>query len=196
MIKLMIVDDEAGIRKGLRHYVDWSTWDIQLAAEAENGVEAFQKAIQTQPDILLSDIRMPGKDGIQLARELKEVLPSLRVILLTGYNETQYLQDALKIGVKDYLLKPAGAENIIESVLKVRDEILRERSRYQESVAKETLLNESLPILQMHFLSDLTAGRIGSREAALGKARQLDIPLEAPWLAAAILRLNETDVIQ
>ena len=168
MIKLMIVDDEAGIRKGLRHYVDWSTWDIQLAAEAENGVEAFQKAIRTQPDILLSDIRMPGKDGIQLARELKEVLPSLRVILLTGYNETQYLQDALKIGVKDYLLKPAGVENIVESVLKVKKEIMSERSRYLENMSKDALLNEGIPILQMHFLGDLIQGRLTNEEAAKG----------------------------
>ncbi len=194
MIKLMIADDEAGIRGGLRHYMDWSTWDIQLVAEAADGDEAFRKAIQTQPDILLSDIRMPGRDGIQLARDLKEVLPGLRVILLTGYNETQYLQDALKIGVKDYLLKPAGAENIIESVLKVKEEILRERSRYQESVSKATLLDESIPILQMHFVNDLVGGRTGSREAALAKARQLGIPLDAPWLTPALLRLQETEV--
>ncbi len=196
MIKLMIVDDEAGIRKGLRHYVDWSTWDIQLVAEAENGDDAFQKAIQTQPDILLSDIRMPGRDGIQLARELKEVLPSLRIIFLTGYNETQYLQDALKIGVKDYLLKPAGVENIVESVLKVKKECLSERNRYLESMSKDALLNEGIPILQMHFLGDVIHGRITNEEAALGKAWRLKIPMDQPCLQLALLRTGEADANQ
>lgn len=196
MIKLMIADDEAGIRKGLRHYVDWSTWDIQLVAEAKNGDEAFSLAIQTQPDILLSDIRMPGRDGIQLARDLREILPSLRVILLTGYSDTQYLQSALKIGVKDYLLKPAGVENIVESVLGVQKEVLKERSRYLEDMSKDALLNEGIPTLQMHFMNDLICGRLSKKETILSKAQRLQLPLAASCLQLGLLRAGDSDAIQ
>jgi two-component system response regulator YesN len=196
MIKLMIVDDEAGIRKGLLHYVDWSTWDIDLIAEAADGDEGYSKAIQNQPDILLCDIRMPGRTGLQLAKDLAEVLPSLRVILLTGYNDTDYLQEAVKIGVKDYLLKPAGAEKIIESVLKVKKEILAERSLHQENISKDALLNEGIPILQMHFMNDVVRGRISSNEAILNKARRLKIPLMHPFLQLGLLRTGESDATQ
>ena len=196
MIKLMIADDESGIRKGLMHYVDWSTWDIDLVAEASDGDEAYVKAIQTRPDILLSDIRMPGRTGIQLAKDLTEVLPSLRVILLTGFNDTDYLQAALKIGVKDYLLKPAGAEKIIESVLKVKKEIVTERSFHQESVNRDALLIEGIPILQMHFMDDLVKGRLTNIEAILNKARRLKVPLNSPFLQLGLLRIGESESTQ
>lgn len=195
-IKLMIADDEAGIRKGLLHYVDWSTWDIDLVAEAGDGDEAYSKAIQTQPDVLLSDIRMPGRTGLQLAKDLAEVLPSLRVILLTGYDDTAYLQEALKIGVKDYLLKPAGAEKIIESVLKVKGAILAERSSYQEGLRKDALLNEGIPILHMHFLNDLVQGRLTNNEAILNKARRLKVPLNFSFLQLGLLRIGQSDAYQ
>lgn len=193
MIKLMIADDEAGIRRGLRHYVDWMTWDIQLVAEAKDGDEAYRRAIETQPDILLSDIRMPGRDGIQLAKDLRNVLPSLRVILLSGYSDTEYLQTALQMGVKDYLLKPAGAEKIIESVLKVKDEIVAERSQHQERLNKDALLNEGIPILQMHFLNDLLGGRLTRQEEMLIKAKRLKIPMHHPWLQILSLRTGESE---
>ena len=196
MIKLMIVDDEPGIRKGLLHYVDWSTWDIDLVMEAKDGDEAYTKAIQTQPDILISDIRMPGRTGLQLAKDLAVVLPSLRVILLTGFNDTDYLQAALKIGVKDYLLKPAGAEKIIESVLKVKNEILAERSLHQEIINKDALLNEGIPILQMHFMNDVVRGRLTNNEAIMNKARRLKVPLKFPYLQLGLLRTGESDATQ
>lgn len=196
MIKLMIADDEAGIRKGLKHYIDWSTWDINLVAEAGDGDEAYNKAIQTQPDILLSDIRMPGRNGLELARDLGEILPSLRVILLTGHNDTDYLQTALKIGIKDYLLKPAGADKIIESVLNVRNDILKERSLHQEIISKDAIINEGIPILQMHFMNDLVQGRFSNREVILNKSRQLQIPLNFAYLQTGLLRIGEADNTQ
>lgn len=196
MIKLMIADDESGIRKGLMYYIDWSTWDIDLVAEARDGDEAYSKAIQTQPDILLSDIRMPGRTGLQLAKDLAEVLPSLRVIFLTGYNDTEYLQAALKMGVKDYLLKPAGAEKIIESVINVKKEILAERSLHQESISKDAILNEGIPILQMHFMNDLVRGRFTNNEVIMNKSRRLKLPLNYPFLQLGLMRIGESDATQ
>jgi DNA-binding NarL/FixJ family response regulator/AraC-like DNA-binding protein len=196
MIKLMIVDDEAGIRKGLIHYINWSAWDINLVAEAADGDEAYPIAIQTQPDILISDIRMPGRTGLQLAEDLAEVLPAMRVILLTGHNDTAYLQAALRMGVKDYLLKPAGADNIIQAVLKVQKEILAERNQNLERFSKDSLLNESLPILQMHFMHDIVSGRATDHDAILHKAQRLGLPLDFPFVQVGLLRIGEADTTQ
>ena len=84
MIKLMIVDDESSIRRGLKHYIDWNAWGISLEAEASDGEEAFRRALEVRPDILISDIRMPEKDGLELCSLLRDALPGLRIILLTG----------------------------------------------------------------------------------------------------------------
>lgn len=73
MIKLMIVDDESSIRRGLKHYIDWNAWGISLEAEASDGEEAFRRALEVRPDILISDIRMPEKDGLELCSLLRDV---------------------------------------------------------------------------------------------------------------------------
>ena len=113
MIKLMIVDDEVNIRRGLREYISWDAWEIELAAEAENAESALNIAMHVRPDILLTDIRMDRMDGIEMTRRLKEMLPELKVILLSGYSDIPYLQAALQLKAVEYLLKPAGADKTL-----------------------------------------------------------------------------------
>lgn len=118
MITLMIVDDEVGIRKGIKRFIDWNAWNIALVAEASNGTDALQLALKTKPDILLTDIRMPGLNGLELSRQVLQNSPETRIIILTGYNGSEYLQEALNLGVHAYITKPAGSEQIIQAVLK------------------------------------------------------------------------------
>ena len=113
MIKLMIVDDEVNIRRGLREYISWDAWEIELAAEAENAESALNIAMHVRPDMLLTDIRMDRMDGIEMTRRLKEMLPELKVILLSGYSDIPYLQAALQLKAVEYLLKPAGADKTL-----------------------------------------------------------------------------------
>ena len=180
MLKLMIVDDEANIRKGLREYISWDAWGIELAAEAENAEAALRIAAQVRPDILLTDIRMGNMDGIELTRRLKEMLPDLHVILLSGYSDIQYLQAALKMKVNEYLLKPAGADKIIEAVLKVKKEILDEREKWQENLKKEAFFDENITIVQLHFIDEIRKGAIVDANAIRNKAQLLKIPMEGP----------------
>lgn len=187
MIKLMVVDDEANIRRGIRQYISWDAWGIELVAEAESGEEALRRAAQAQPDILLTDIRMGQMDGIELTRRLKELFPALRVILLSGYSDVQYLQSALQIKADEYLLKPAGADKIIETVLRLKEEILEERDTWQKDLRRAALLDESIPIIQMHFVDDLMKGALTDLEQLRGKARLLNIPLDGPYYAVLLV---------
>ena len=84
MIKLMIVDDESSIRRGLKHYIDWNAWGISLEAEASDGEEAFRTALEVRPDILISDIRMPEKDGLELCSCLEMRCPACVLSCLQG----------------------------------------------------------------------------------------------------------------
>ncbi|MDL2294627.1 response regulator [Ruminococcaceae bacterium OttesenSCG-928-D13] len=188
MIKIMIVDDEASIRKGLKHYIDWSAWDIQLVAEAGTAEEAEPKAIEARPDILICDIRMPGEDGLTLCRKLRRVLPDLQILLLTGYDDKDYLWAALEIGVKDYLLKPAGADTIITSVLKMKDEIMAQRQKERQYIEQKSLLDENFTIIQMYFVTEMLSGCSTDTDKLRAKAKTLDIPLDGPFYLAMKVR--------
>lgn len=180
MIKLMIVDDEVNIRRGLKEYISWDAWDIELAAEAENAEAALRIAMHVRPDILLTDIRMNRMDGIEMTRRLKEMLPDLRVILLSGYSDIQYLQAALQLKAVEYLLKPAGADKIIAAVLKAKKEITEERQKWQENLKRDAFLDENIPIIQMHFINELMNGSITDLKAIQTKAQILEIPMSGP----------------
>ncbi len=106
MTSVMIVDDEKLVRMGIKEETDWDLIGCTVVAEASNGEEALELAEQTRPDLVISDIRMPRMDGIELAGKLLEKYPSMKVIFLTAYNEFEYARKAVRIGVSDYILKP------------------------------------------------------------------------------------------
>ncbi|RKM58840.1 response regulator [Butyrivibrio sp. CB08] len=106
MTKVMIVDDEKYVRMGIKSDTDWALIGCEVVGEASNGLEALEVAEETRPDLVISDIRMPKMDGIELAEKLIEKFPNIKVIFLTAYNEFEYARQAVRIGVSDYLLKP------------------------------------------------------------------------------------------
>lgn len=191
MIKLMIVDDESSIRRGLKHYIDWNAWGISLEAEASDGDEAFRRALEVRPDILISDIRMPEKDGLELCGLLREALPGLRIILLTGYDRTDYLHAALQSGVHDYLLKPASADKIISCVLECKKEILEEQDRKAQKLTRDALLDESIPILQMMLINDLLKGNMDQNKRLVHQSKMLGVPLDGPFFQTLTLYVSK-----
>lgn len=106
MIKVMIVDDEKYVRMGIKNDTDWALIGCEVVAEASNGEMALELAKEFRPDLVVSDIKMPKMDGIELAEKLLEKYPDTKVIFLTAYNEFEYARQAVRLGVSDYLLKP------------------------------------------------------------------------------------------
>ena len=106
MIKVMIVDDEKYVRTGVKNGTDWSLINCEVVGEASNGVEGLELAKELKPDLVISDIKMPKKTGIEMAEELIEKYPDTKVIFLTAYDDFEYARAAIRIGVSDYLLKP------------------------------------------------------------------------------------------
>lgn len=116
MFKVMVIDDEPIIRTGLRHVVDWESLGFQIVA-SKNGIEALNKLENEAIDLIITDIKMPQMDGIELLKALREKDNPVKVILLSGYAEFAYAQKGLSLGAMDYLLKPMDPVNI-EEVLK------------------------------------------------------------------------------
>lgn len=106
MIKVMIVDDEKYVRMGIIGDTDWSLIGCEVVAQASNGEMGLEMAQIHRPDLVISDIRMPKMDGIEMAGKLLEKYPETKVIFLTAYSEFEYARAAVRIGVSDYLLKP------------------------------------------------------------------------------------------
>ena len=106
MTKVMIVDDEKYVRMGIKNGTDWSLIDCEVVGEAANGQEGLELSYEVKPDLVISDIKMPKKTGIEMAEELLEKYPDMKVIFLTAYDDFEYARAAIRIGVSDYLLKP------------------------------------------------------------------------------------------
>ncbi|MBB6732473.1 response regulator transcription factor [Cohnella zeiphila] len=119
-MKLMIVDDEVIIRTGLATVIDWREMGISLLPPAGSAEEALARLPEERPDILLTDIRMTGKTGLELAEEAARMLPRLEVVILSGYDDFIYTQQAIRQNVSDYLLKSSRPEEIIKTMLKVK----------------------------------------------------------------------------
>ena len=108
MYTLIIADDEYELRRALIHTVDWESIGFQVVGEAENGVEAIELVEKLEPDLLLTDIKMPFLTGIELARQVRMVRPAMNIAFLSGYDDFAYAQQALRVGAAEYLLKPCN----------------------------------------------------------------------------------------
>jgi len=117
MYKILIVEDEYFLREGFKRSIDFAELDSMICAEAKNGLEGLEKIRQHHPDIVITDLRMPVMDGLQMLR-LSKVQESFEAIILTGYEEFGYAKEAISLGVVEYLLKPIDRRELKEVIIK------------------------------------------------------------------------------
>ncbi|MCR8658689.1 response regulator transcription factor [Paenibacillus endoradicis] len=117
MIKACIVDDEKLVRKGIITIMPWNKFSIEVVAEASNGVRALEIMSEQQIDLLFTDLNMPEMDGMQLIREVKETYPNVQIVILTCHPEFEYVQEALRLGAIDYILKTQLENDLMEDML-------------------------------------------------------------------------------
>ncbi|WP_337100152.1 response regulator [Paenibacillus sp. YIM B09110] len=187
MQKVMIVDDELIFRDYLRTVLDWETLGFSISQEARHGLEALELAAAEQPDIALVDITMPFMDGLQLAEKLREDYPDVSIVLITGHNEFEYARKALKLGVEDYILKPFSKDELLLTLVKLRQ-------RHQKAQEEKLTLRENTELMKESFLSQLI-----SREYALSepdtmkRLQQLGIQAEPGYYVAACIEIDQMD---
>ena len=134
MMKVFLVDDEIAIRETIRNTFPWEERGFQLVGEAPDGEMALPMIRDLNPDILLTDIRMPFMDGMQLCEGVKRLMPWVGIVILSGYDDFSYAQQAISLGVKEYLLKPVTAQELGQALTRVSDQIAAER-RERETYA-------------------------------------------------------------
>ena len=127
MLKVVIIDDEDHVRDFIKKYIPWGNLRMEVIGESDDGVTALEVCSRLRPDIILTDIRMPGMDGITLLEEIKKDNPDCEVILISGYAEFSHAQKALRFGALDYIIKPIDETELGKLLLKARDKIEKER---------------------------------------------------------------------
>lgn len=131
MYHLVIADDEMIIRRGLES-VSWQDYSFQVVGVAKNALEVLEIFETQQVDVLLTDIRMPGMNGLELSERVLALNPAIKIIYLTGYSEFEYARQALKQGAADYLLKPIGDDELIACMNRVREMLEEEKQKVLE----------------------------------------------------------------
>lgn len=148
MIKALLADDEALVRRAIRLRIDWSALGMQLVGEASDGTEAWECVRAHQPDLVLTDIRMAGLDGLSLLERIHSEYPRTRVILISGFSDFDYARQALRLGAMDYLVKPIKPELLHKTLCRAAREITSERLQVRQAtvaMAKELLLTTKQP---------------------------------------------------
>ena len=121
MLKVFLAEDETLIREGLRDNIPWEQYGYRFVGEAADGEIALPLMRKTKPDVLITDIKMPFMDGLSLSRIVREELPKTKIIIISGYDDFEYAQEAIAIGVDQYLLKPVTRMNLRKVLQELKD---------------------------------------------------------------------------
>ncbi|ACT03693.1 response regulator [Paenibacillus sp. JDR-2] len=191
MITLLIVDDEPNIRKGIRTSIDWEDYGIEVVGEAADGVEGLEKALKLKPHITVTDIRMPLMDGLELSRHLKNQLPDTRIVILSGYEDFSFAKEALAIGVQDYLLKPVGAEELVDLMLKLSEEIKLAEADKRNRQSLNMMINENYQTIKSDFINRILQGGVTDSSAIFDKAELLKIRLSGPEYSILAIDIDD-----
>ncbi len=158
--RLIVVDDEAIIREGITRKMPWFDNGFDLTGTFENGLEVLEYVKTNPVDVVISDINMPRMDGLTLSQELAKHYPHITVLLLTGYDDFEYAQEAVKNQVREFLLKPITADELGVVLKSVREELDGTHKKIREQELMKEKLEQSFPLLRERFLNRLALGKI------------------------------------
>ncbi len=159
MYKVLLVDDEFIILDGISTFVNWGGAGTKLVGTAQNGLEALELVKQDPPDIIITDIRMPGMDGLQLVGAVSKLHPQTSFIILSGFSEFEYAKTAMQYGVKHYLLKPCSDQQIMEALKEVVGEIRTQDDREAFIHSIKYSLERVLPHAKEQFLKEFVTNK-------------------------------------
>jgi two-component system response regulator YesN len=165
MYSVIIVDDEFFVREGVKKNIHWGKYGFELVGDCENGFEAKEMIDKLKPDAVITDICMPFVDGIELSRYILEKYPLTKIILLTGYDDFEYAQQAVKLKVFDYVLKPVTANEFKKALVKLKDDLDGEAKKLKDLSNLKIQLHESLPLLKERYLNRLILGNLENKRS-------------------------------
>ncbi len=186
--KAFFVEDEIVTREGIRDNVDWRGNGFEFCGEAPDGEIALPQINSTQPDLLITDIKMPFMDGLELCKIIRERMPWMKIIILSGHDEFEYAQEAIKLGVTEYLLKPVTVQDMHRVLARIAAQIDRERREQENLERLKNQVEENRAALRERLLLNLAMGAVSSAEA-IEKGQLLGLDLVAGCYLAVVVQI-------
>lgn len=184
MYKLMIVEDEFMIRNTLSMALNWSEAGCIVSGTADGGIQALELILKDKPDIIISDIRMVGMDGIELCQKVRKNYPEIKVIIITGHGEFDYAQSALKLGVRDLILKPIDHNELMDSVRNAISELEQDKTKKDEFQRMKKTIEDNISTLRESFLLELLSNSGMSKEELYDKMKFFNIFFDKYYVMA------------
>jgi len=194
MYKVFLVEDEAIIREGIKNKIKWEEEGFKIVGDESDGELAYPIILREQPDILITDIKMPFMDGLELSRLLKKDMPQLKIIIISGYSDFGYAQQAINIGVSEYLLKPVTSTKLMEAVKNSADEIEKERKERLIMEQYQLLVHQKQCKKRKDFFNALVSGRM-SLSQILEQEEELGINMVASVFCVVLFQFKAQEDI-
>ena len=187
----LLVDDESEIREGLMEVIHFEEHGFTAVGQAENGLEALRLCEEQEPDLIVSDIRMPLMDGLTMLAEAQKLLPTVRSIILSGYDEFEFARQAVALHCLGYLLKPISAAEFTEALEDAHKKLDEDFSRRRDMLRLQRHFEEGLPVFRSTLMTALLDGGLPPARA-LEMAERYGLPLnENSLYTVALLRLSQ-----
>ncbi len=190
--KAFLVEDEIVTREGIRDQVDWKGSGFEFCGEAPDGEIALPLLQATQPDVLITDIKMPFMDGLELCKIVRERMPWVKIIILSGHDEFEYAQRAIKLGVTEYLLKPVTVQDLHHVLWKIAAQLEQEKKEQENLRKLQEQIEENRAALRERLLLKLVVGAVSPTEA-IEKGQLLGLDLIARCYLVVILKTELGD---
>lgn len=189
MFKVFIVEDEIVVREGIRNNIEWEQYGFRFAGDAPDGEIALPLIRQIKPDVLITDIKMPFMDGLALIEIVRRELPKTRIIIISGYDDFSYAQQAIRMGVDQYLLKPIAKSKMVEVLTELHRKMAEEQKQqeYFEEFMRE--VREYEIFTRRRFFEKIVTGGMTVREIT-ETAGELGIDLNAPYYNIVLFSLS------
>lgn len=189
MVKVFLVEDEFVVREGIKNNIDWKNEGFIFCGEASDGELAYPLIQANQPDIIITDIKMPFMDGLELSRLIKKELPNIKIIILSGHEEFKYAQEAIRIGVTEYLLKPICSSDLMKIVKKVGEQIKIEAIEKENLERYKREMEENEIDIKRRFFNEIISGSISTIKI-IEKCKELGIELSTQYYQIVLFKYN------
>ena len=193
LYSVLMVDDEQEVIEVIMRKLNWEELGFRICGSAGNGAEALEMAEEMQPDVVMTDIKMPYMDGLELTRRLKSFDPDMRIIIFSGFDEFEYAKDAIRAGAEEYLLKPIDSAEIRRVFEKVRQQLDEDRDRRRSVERLEEYYQRSLPLLRENYFLSLMEGHL-PEEKLRENMEDYQLRLEGPCFIIAVIHVSASKV--
>ncbi len=189
LYKVIFADDEQVVRQAVLNCVNWEECGFTVVGDASHGEEALELSEKLKPDLVITDIKMPHMDGLELCKNLKMLLPTVKTVILTGFDDFEYAKQAISLNVLEYVLKPVNSHEFMQILKKVKKTMDEEAEKRRDIERLTEHYRLSLPILREHFLIGLLEGCLQG-EIVINSLKRYDLNLNSNYYTACVMRCD------